>query len=277
MIHNFLTQLPLFLAQLEDTVETGDSFWDSLGGFYSGGMGLLLLILPLICLVHIIRHKQTFWWVFLVLFFPLVGSLLYIFGVMFSSGGQTEFQRPLSRKNFYQEKLRELQERLEQADTLDIRAEMGETYLQLKEPAKAKECFQHCLQGAYSQDPYFLYGLAQACYALQELPEALEAIEDTMHSELKDYLQERQFLQAKILDDLQRYDEALELYDEVNDKLATPESRYRHLVILKRLGHQEEADALLLALNRQILTLPREERNQAQEWLELAQKALAEL
>ncbi|NLZ64525.1 MAG: tetratricopeptide repeat protein [Lentisphaerae bacterium] len=270
----FITQIPLFLAQTQYDLELEDS--GSLLEIIPGWLWLALpIILAFICLLHIIKTRQDLLWIFLVLFFPLMGSLIYILAVMLNSGESTA-ARPRSKKHFYQDRVRFLQKSLEKTDTLALWAELGEAYLQIQEPAKAKECFRRCLQGAYSQDPYFLYGMAQACYALQELPEALEAIEKNMQSDSKDYLLERKFLQAKILDDLGRYEEALDLYDEVADKLATPESHCRQAVVLKRLGHQEEAEVLFLAVIRQVKTLPREQRSQNQQWLLLAQKMLSE-
>jgi len=273
----FITQMPLLLAQAQYDLEGGSSLLASLSGWFSSWLWLSLpILLSFICLLHILKTRQEYWWIFLVLFFPLVGSLLYILVVMLNGGGQAVAPRPRSRKVFYQDKVRSLQESLEQTDTLALRAELGEAFLQMQEPAKAKDCFQHCLQGAYSQDSDFLFGLARACYALQELPAALEAIEKTMQSESNDYLLERKFLQAKILDDLGRYEAALDLYDEVVEKLSTPESRCRQAVILKRLGHQEESEALFLSVIRQVQTQPQELRSENQQWLLLAQKMLSE-
>ncbi len=278
MMQNIITQLPVFGARLDSSLLEGGGSWLAvLSGWFSGGMWLLPTILTIVCLSHIIKTKQEFWWIFLVLFLPLVGSLLYILGVMLADRhSQGSRLRPQSEKSYYQEQVQSLLERLEQTDTLALRAELGEAYLRLQKPAQAKDCFQYCLQGTYSRDPHFLFGLARANYALQKLPEALEAIENTMQSEFNDYLLERKFLQAKILDDLGRYDEALDLYDEVVEKISTPESRCRQAVILQRLGHQEESEALFLSVIRQVKTLPSEQRTQNQQWLVLAQKMLSE-
>jgi len=41
-------------------------------------LGLLTLAVQMLCAVHVVRTGRPYWWIFLIVFVPLVGMLVYL-------------------------------------------------------------------------------------------------------------------------------------------------------------------------------------------------------
>ena len=242
----------------------------------SGGFGLLGLLLTVFCLIHAIRTRQNFWWYLALFLLPPFGALIYLFAVvMKGQSSSIRFHRPASDTGAMRRRIQELEASLAETDTIAVRSELGQCWLKLENFIQAKQYFESSLQGNFRNDPFILYGLAQACYGNGEFQEALVTLEKTFRNDYRDYLNDRRFLQAKILAELERTQEALDIYANLGNTLLTPEFFCRQALLYKQLGELDKANAFFLTAVRQGEKLSPDELHVAQQWLKTAEMHLA--
>lgn len=223
-------------------------------GWFFSSRGLLLSIITLFCIVHLFKTRQSPLWLITLLFFPLFGVILYLILVVFASPGAiprpslTARQRrnppDLSRR------IAELQRRLAETDTLATRSELAECHLQTGNFTTARELYESCLLGNYATDPLFNYGLAQACHALGDHQTAQTALDRTWRPSFTDYLPQRQLLKGKILEALDQPQDALTAFAAAAPALNSEEGRFRQARLLQQLNRPDEATALFMLILR---------------------------
>lgn len=242
--------------------------------YLSGGFGLIGLLLTIFCLIHALRTHQGFGWYLLLLLLPPFGALLYLFMVVFKGAGKSvTFVRPDRGIAALRRRIEDLQTQLSETDTIALRSELGQCYLKLQDFEKAAEYFESCLQGNFKNDPYLLYSLAQAFYGKGEYDKALEALTKTFREDYHDYLHERYYLQAKIFEELDRPQEALDIYSKIAHHFNGPEFFCRQGLLHDKLGDSEKANAFYMLAMRLEKMTP-EEMLDAQKWLIEAEKKL---
>ncbi len=244
--------------------------------YLSGGFGLIGLLLTIFCLIHALRTRQEFWWYLLLLLLPPFGALLYLFMVVFKGAGEsTQFARPERGTAALRRRIEDLEAQLSQTDTIALRSELGQCHLKLKKFDQAEKYFESCLQGNFKNDPFLLYNLAQACHGKGENEQALDALGKTFRDDYRDYLNERCFLEAKILEELDCFQEALDIYARIAHHFTSPEFYCRQALLHDKLGESEKANAFYMMALRQKNKLTPEELEEAQNWLAEAARNLS--
>jgi hypothetical protein len=239
-------------------------------------LSIISLVLLVICLVHAIRTRQDAWWFFIILFMPTFGPLVYLLAVLLPSWkGERVFTSAAKRtSSSYRREIKNLELRLSQVDTVATRSELGDACLKAGDFAKAREYFLSCLQGNYRTNPYFWYGLAQACYELGLYDEALNAIDKTMQANYTDYKNDRVLLKAKTLAELNRDEEAISLFQEVANFIPTQEGLCRLGIILERNNRTEEAKQVFQKILRSSQAMTPKTRKREKQWIDTAKKQL---
>jgi len=234
------------------------------------------LVLLVVCLVHAIRTRQDAWWFFILFFMPAFGPLVYFMAVILPAWkGDRVFSSTTERTpSFYRREIKKLELRLSQVDTIATRSELGDACLHAEDFAKAREYFLSCLQGNYRANPYFWYGLAQACHELELHGEALNAIDKTMQDHYTDYKNDRILLKAKILAALNRDQEAITLLTKVADLIPSQEALCRLGVILARNNLLDEAEQAFRKIIRNSQGMTTKTRRREKPWITTAQKQL---
>jgi hypothetical protein len=249
-------------------------FLASLDHYLSGGFGLISLLLTIFCVVHALRTRQDWWWYLILFFLQPFGALLYLFMVILRGAGQSvTFVRPERGTALLRRRIEELQARLDQTDTIALRSELGQCYLKVKDFDKAEECFESCLTGNFRNDPLLLYSLAQACYGKGAYEKALDALQRTFREDYRDALNERYYLQAKILEGLDRPREALDIYAKIAHHFTGPEFFCRQGLLHKKLGDSEKANAFFMLAMR-LENMTPEEMLESKKWLIEAERHL---
>ena len=239
----------------------------------SGGFGLLGIMFTVVCLVHALHTRQSLWWLLILLLLPPFGALLYLLLVAFKDEGESpQFKRGIPGAGALRRRIKELEARLAESDTIALKTELGQCWLQMENFDQAENCFASCLVGNFKNDPLLLYQMAQAMHGKDENKKALEALQKTFRADYQDNLSERLFLQAKILAELERPAEALKVYTRIAQHFSSPEFYCRQGLLHDQLGEFEKADAFYLMALRQKDKLSTEELREARLWLDAAAK-----
>lgn len=143
------------------------------------GLGVILVVL---CGVHVIRTGRPYYWLYILIFAPFLGSLIYIFAIWLpeSRGAQKGLRRAtqaVGRAIDPGRDVREARHALELAPTVDNRLRLANALLDAGDAKGAAQEFRACLDGPHMGDIKIHLGLATALLESSEPLDAARAVE----------------------------------------------------------------------------------------------------
>ncbi len=241
----------------------------------------LVLLVQVLCAAHCIRSGREQKWIWLILIFPGVGCLLYLFLEVLpdarASRSVSQAGSKVVRMVDPGREIRKAREQLEIADSLRNRRNLAAAYIQEGLFAEAVDILETCLSGLYADDPFLLMELSFALFFKGDLAGAGKSLERLAAVNPGFEKNERTLLTARVLEETGRLDEALEHYASILKVYPGEEARCRYAMLLNRTGREEEARKLF----NEILVSARQfrrhkfYRKSQKPWIELAKKGLA--
>lgn len=144
------------------------------------GLGLHVL-LALLCAVHAIRSRQQLYWLFILFAFPLLGSLVYFFGVYLPNSrlerGAMKAVSAAVKAIDPTREVREARIAFDDAPTAQNQMRLAAALLDVGEAAEAATRYEACLKGPFAQDPEIRFGAARAYVECQRHADALRYLE----------------------------------------------------------------------------------------------------
>ncbi|MDE2367740.1 MAG: hypothetical protein KGN16_02130 [Burkholderiales bacterium] len=141
----------------------------------------LHIILALICAVHAVRTGQPLYWLLILFFFPLFGSLVYLVAVILPrSGLQRGARRAMTvavRAIDPGGALREARALYAEQPTAQHQMRLAAALLDDGQADEAARLYEDCLRGPFASDLEIGFGAARACLACGRHDEALAQIE----------------------------------------------------------------------------------------------------
>lgn len=146
---------------------------------YLGG-GLHLLI-ALFFAVHVVRTGRELYWLFILLFFPLLGSAVYFFAVFLPEmrlhHGVRRAATAAANTLDPGKELREAERAFQLTPTAQNQMRLANALLQAGAADKAAEHFEACLKGPFANDLEIRFGAARARVQSGHAAAAIELLE----------------------------------------------------------------------------------------------------
>jgi len=212
-------------------------------------IGVLILGLQIGVVVHAFRTGRPYWWIFVIMAFPIIGSLIYYL-VEIAPGSRQE--RALHRIG------RDIAKAVNPDGELHRRAEelaiCGSIQNKL---ALAEECtgrgsfddaihlYESAREGQYVNAPDLLLGLARARFFNGDAAIARDLLEELSAAHPDYYRQDVAILKARAADASGDHIAALRGLEEILERSVGLEARYRYAEILWRSGEATRARAEL--------------------------------
>jgi hypothetical protein len=147
------------------------------------------ILLDIICIVHIVKTNRERYWIYIVIFAPLIGSVAYFITELIPSilSGRKahELSSAFSNSLTRNKKIEELEALLAVSDTYQNKYALAEAYSAANINDKAITVFRSCLAGIYENDPHLLQKIAHLYFRAADWDNARIFFEKTMeHHEL---------------------------------------------------------------------------------------------
>jgi hypothetical protein len=232
------------------------------------------MLVQLVLIVHVIKTGRSVIWVFVLLFFPVIGGFAYLIVELLpeftNSPSARSMRRGLARTLNPNRGLQDASRNLTIAHTAQYAIELGNELLERSQYADAKAVFEGGLQGIHAHDPELLLGLANAHYGLGAYPEALEALDTLKEHNPESTSAEGHLLYAKALEGVDRTDAAIEEYEALMRYYSGPEPLCRLAKILKARGDTGQANELFQKVVRTSETAGKHYNRMYREWVRMA-------
>jgi len=239
-------------------------------------LGAVVLLIQICFAYHALKTGRPYWWLFVIMGFPVVGCVLYYFVEVFPNTRESvKAEKAVQAivKSFDPDKtLREKVANLEDCGSVDNRIALARSCMDRKMYRDAASLYRSCLSGVHTTDPDIRFGLASAQFGAADLNEALSVAQALRASHKSFRAAEVGLVAAKALEGLGRLEEALAEYRVLADTYAGEEGRWRYGALLKRMGRSAEAGDIFSRMLRHAERMPDHYREAQREWLTLARE-----
>jgi len=240
-----------------------------------GFVWMLVPVLQVICAIHVLRTGRPIWWLFVILFFPFVGSLVYFFAELLPairSGRGPSVAREVARKLNPGAEIKRLEDAAALTPTVNNRMELARAYLRAGRTDEAILTYESCAQGIHADDPRLLYETAIAYFEARRFAEARVAFEGLRKQGV--ITPEQQLLGARIYEESGDEQAALSAYQALAGRGAGEEGRTRYALLLKKMGRDDEAHAIFDQIVRHARLSSSHYRREEKEWIEIARREM---
>lgn len=241
-------------------------------------IGGLVLLIQFSFAFHALKTGRPYWWVFVIMAFPVMGCLIYYFVEVFPGSREHRSAhrtaRRLAKALQPDADLKRRAEELEICGSVDKKIALAEECLNHQMHDEAVRLYESCLEGIFANDSTVLYGLASAAIEGGAWDKASATITRLKASAPDFRTTEVRLLEARLHDGRGETDSALAAFRELIPVYVGLEARYRYGDLLLRLGRQEAASQVFDELLRQAKRAPSTVEDE-QQWVAAARKAIA--
>ena len=224
----------------------------------------LYLLLPVACIVHLMRNGRNPLWISALIFLPLVGAIAYfIVEILPGLGTNRHVRTARARVEATldpERDLRAARDALALADTVANRVRMGDALCGLGRYAEAVPYYREALASHVGGGAAEEAKLARALFEIGQAKEALVLIDRRDPPTTRSEADRIALLRARILDHLGRKDEALAIYADIVTRLPGEEARCRYAALLLEQGWEGKARAVLEEVESRMQRLDRQQR-----------------
>lgn len=208
-------------------------------------VGALVLLIQFCFVFHALRSGRPYWWVFIIMGFPVMGCVIYYFVEVFPGSREhrkaLKAARAIARAIEPDADLKKRAEELEICGSLDNKLALAAECANHRMHAEAVRLYESCLAGAYANDGAILLALAKAAIEGGDWSKASQVLGRLKAAAPKLRPLEVRLLEARLHESRGEYDAALAVYREILPAFVGLEARYRYGRLLLRLGRQEAA------------------------------------
>jgi hypothetical protein len=238
-----------------------------LGLFYPYGV-----LLQALAIVHFVRRRPDTYWLWIILVFGGLGALAYILvevlpDVRLLRGAFQVFPR--------RKRIKALETAIIDNPSIGNYEELGDLYLDDKQYARARECFDKVIAKSDGIDPF--YRRALAALATNDFQAAAADLSQVVARDPKYDYQRAAGLHAHALAKVGEREKAAALFADVTNTSTLSETQYHYALLLADAGRTAEAREWAERILRKKPTMPEYIRRRERPWFRSARALLKRL
>jgi hypothetical protein len=242
-------------------------------------LGVVFLLAQIACAVHVARTGRNYYWIYLVVFVPVVGMAAYflaeILPELMQSRTAHQAASGVAKALNPGKRLREATRRAAITPTAENKAALAQEHLIAGQPAEAAALYREALSGVHATDPGMMLGLARALFADGNAAEAQRVLEELRAANPEYNSPEGHLLYARSLESQGKAEAALEEYRALVVYHPGQEARCRYALLLRASGRANEARRMFEEVCQLVEYGPRHQRRAQRAWYELAKRERA--
>lgn len=242
---------------------------------------LLSIILQALAIAHVLRTGRNMWWIFLILFVPGVGVLVYFIVEVLPSLNQSPTARRAARRMREavdpNRSLRDAQLDYERNRSVDTASSLADA---LSEAGRFDEAIDICNRartGLFESDPKILMALARAQFGAKRYTDTIATLDVLREGDPPLRSPDSHLLYARALEESGATERALAEYESVVRHFPGVEARVRQALLYKKVGKVERAREIFARILDDARVAPKHFRRSQQEWIALSMRESANL
>jgi len=230
------------------------------------------------CIIHAIRNDRVFPWIFILIFLPGIGSLLYLFleiiPSMVSARQSGALKRGVTKIANPNRDLKAAKREVELVGSVDAKRKLADEYVHRGDYEGAIDLLRSALTGVHSDDPALLFALASALVETEDGAGAQAALDELQAANPKFVSADAHLLYVRALELQGKDQEAIQEYEKLVRYFAGEEARCRYALLLQKNGEVKRARELFAEVIKLTDDAPSHYRRAQREWREIAKQNL---
>ena len=235
-------------------------------------------IVAAILIIHVLKTGRDFRWIFLLIFLPYVGALIYVVMEIlpaFTGGlGARRAARRVGKLVDPGRSLRQYQLDYERSRNVDTATRLANELVREGRHDEAIEVCEELRAGVFADDPTLLMALASARFAKSEFGKAIETLDELRAKNPQFRSPDGHLLYARALEEDGRTAQAIEEYEALARYYPGAEARVRLAQLHEKSGDTETAQRLFRQIIEDARLAPKHFQRAQREWIDIAKKAL---
>lgn len=167
----------------------------------------VILALQAYCIYHLIKNRNPYYWIFLIIFLPFIGCLIYLITQVYNKRDAEKVTSEIVTLINPTKRIKDLEKKLEFSETFQNRMNLADAYLGNKDYQKAITNYELALDSDYQNDFYVIQNLITCYYNTESYKEVIRYSEKIIaHPEFKK--SKMPFFYGLALEQLERVEEA---------------------------------------------------------------------
>jgi hypothetical protein len=241
-------------------------------------LGGILLLIQACFAYHALKTGRPYWWLFVIMGFPVMGCMLYYFIEVFPTSRESrkaeKAVRAITRALDPDKELRARVADLESCGSVENRMLLARECMEHRMYDDAVTLYRSCLSGVHESDPDIRFGLARALELGGRFEETLAVTQKLRATHPSFRVAEVGLVHARALEGANRIEEALNELKILADTYPGEEGRWRYGALLARLGRKPDAQEVFRRMLRNAERMPGHYREAQGEWLDLARETM---
>ena len=206
--------------------------------------GPLIIVAQIACAIHVIKTGRPYWWLWIILCFPLIGLAAYVYLEVRPSLGKPGFQALLWNLKSSAERIRILEHELEESTTVRNRLSLADELHAAGKFDRECDVLSEGLRGAFKDDATLLMRLSEAHLEAGRTLEAQKTLEKAVPEKSPDAQLQFALLKARV-SSYQGNGDAETLFKETVARKRSEGARYYYADHMLRTGRRDEAATIL--------------------------------
>ena len=241
--------------------------------FFNPAFYTVTIILQAICVIHCVRKRNKTNWIYLIIFLPLIGCLVYLFSEVITKREIRNVQAGVGEVFSPSGSIKKLEERLRFSDTFNNRIALADAYFGAGQTQKAINLYEESLTGAFSENELGISRLVTAYYKEKRYEDVIRLAPKVCH--LPQFNRSKaHVLYAASLGQTGQTAKAEEEFRKMNGRFGNFEARYYYALFLRQHNRYSDSEQVLRQVAEEIPQLSSAERRYNREWLNLSREAL---
>lgn len=127
-----------------------------------------IVALQVFCIYHLYKNRNEYYWVFLILFLPLLGSLIYLLLKVFNRQDVESIQKEVTTIINPGKKVSDLEKQLQFSDTFQNRVNFADALFGIKDYQKAIHHYKEALSSSFQDDYYVITQLITSFFEIED-------------------------------------------------------------------------------------------------------------
>lgn len=128
----------------------------------------LVIALQVFCVYHLYKHKNSYYWIFLIIFLPAVGCLVYLITQVYNKRDVERIQEDITTIVNPTKKVRDLENVLEFSETFQNRVNLADGYLEIKDYENAIKHYEDAIAKDFHNDKHVIFQLIKCYYNMED-------------------------------------------------------------------------------------------------------------
>ena len=138
----------------------------------------LIVALQVFCIYHVIKNRNQYYWIFLILFVPAIGSIIYLITQVYNKRDAAIIKENLTSVLIPTKRVKDLEKKLQFSETFQNRLELADALFEMKDFKNAITHYEVALKDETQNKYFILEKLIAAYYSLKDYNKTIAYAEE---------------------------------------------------------------------------------------------------